>query len=218
MFASEVFVLPSAKMGYNELITWLFDTATLQEAHHFHGTNWPDWVPGWRKFRGHGDSLTIKGKAAENKDRERAKERDQEYADTMLSIRLNANYIVMRSLYEKDESLLHNAGYPLRDKRRRSYGLASLSTIPLVIKLKNGPDIASVTARWDRDPAAALYHLQICKGEPAGEDSWGDEGSHKGCRVIVRNLDRASWCYFRVRSFGDNESGPWSAPAGIIVV
>jgi hypothetical protein len=217
MFASEVFIMPSVKTGYADLIPWLLNTAILQEAHHFHSQNWPDWVPGAKKFRGHAEALTIKGKAAENKDRERAKERDQEYADAMLSIRLNANYIVMRSLYEKDESLLYNVGYVLREKTRRSYG-QTLSAMPLVVKLKNGPDIASVAVRWDRDPAAALYLLQICKGEPAGEDSWMDEGTHKSCRVIVRNLDRASWCYFRVRSIGDNESGPWSAPVGIIVV
>ena len=218
MMASELFLLPSVKMSYTELIPWLFDTATLQEAHKFHRENWPDWVPGAKRLREHAQSLTITGKAAENKDRALAKQLEQELADTLLSVRLNANYLVMRSLHEKDESLLHNVGYVLRDKKKRSYALVSLSTIPLVIRLKNGDEIASVIVRYDRDPAAALYQLQICKGEPAGEDSWGDEGAHKGCRVIVRNLDRASWYYFRVRSYGDNESGPWSAPVGIIVI
>jgi hypothetical protein len=35
-------------------------------------------------------------KAAENKDRAKIKERDQAHADTLLSVSLNANYIVMR--------------------------------------------------------------------------------------------------------------------------
>ena len=206
------------KMNFIALTTWLLDAATLQEAHPFHSANWPDWVPGAIKFRKHADSLTSAVKAAENMDREKAKVRDQEHADALLSIKLNANYIVMRSHHEKDESLLHNVGYVLKDKTKKSSGPTSVSSTPLVLKIKNGPDKGAVTITFERDPAAGLYQLQICKGDPISEESWGDYSFPKGCRVVASNLDRASWYYFRVRSHGDNETSPWSCPVGIIVV
>ncbi|HBG04870.1 MAG: hypothetical protein A2075_00880 [Geobacteraceae bacterium GWC2_58_44] len=218
MFAVEIFLMNFAKMGYTELIPWLLDTATLQEAHPFHRANWPDWVPGASKFREHAEILSVAVKAAENKDREKTKERDQKHADTLLSVNLNANYIVMRWHHEKNESLLHNAGYVLKEKTKKSYGRSSISNRPLDLKLKNGPDPGSVTVKFEKDPAAGLYQLQICKGVPVGEESWGEQGLHKSCRFVVIDLDRASWYYFRGRSHGDNETSPWSAPVGIVVV
>jgi len=217
MFAANAFLMECAKMNHMELISWLLDTATLQEAHPFHSVNWPDWVPGASNFRQHAAVLSSTGKAAENKDRGKVKERDQEHADTLLSISLNANYIVMRSIHEKDESLLHNVGYVLKNKTKKSNG-TSISNTPLALKIKTGPDPGSVTVRFEKDMAAGSYQLQICKGEPVGEESWGDQAYYKGRRVTVSNLDRASWYYFRVRSHGNNTTSPWSAPVGIIVV
>ena len=220
MLLTDVYTMHSAKMSCTELVPWLLDTATLQEAHPFHSTNWPDWVPGAKKLREHAESLSVAVKAAENKDKEKTRERDQMHADTLLDITLNASYIVMRWHHEKDESLLHNVGHQLKEKTatKKSSGHTSVKSTPLVLWVKNGPDISSVSVRFEKDPAAGSYQLQICKGEPIGEESWGDYCFHKSCRAIVRNLDRASWYYFRVRSHGNNETSPWSAPVGIIVV
>lgn len=203
-------------MSRGELIPWLLDTATLQEAHLFHCNNWPDWVPGARRFREHAALLGFAEKAAEFKDLKKIEELDQAHADTLLSINLNACYIVMRSIHEKDESLLHNAGYLLKEKAMKHHGPASVSDVPLNLKVKSG-EAGSATIRYPRDRAAGLYHLQYCKGVPAGEESWGDYGFNKGCLVVATGLDRASWYYFRVRALGSNKNGPWSTPLGVII-
>ncbi|HBG06969.1 MAG TPA: fibronectin type III domain-containing protein, partial [Geobacter sp.] len=70
MLASDVYLMQHTKMSFDELIPWLLSTAILQEAHHFHSANWPDWVPGAGKFREHADILSRSVKAAENRDRE----------------------------------------------------------------------------------------------------------------------------------------------------
>ena len=218
MEASKKFVVPCTKTSYSELIPWLLDAATLQEAHPFHGTDWPGWVPGASRFREHADLLAFAVKAAENMDREKVKERDQAHADTLLSVNLNATYIVMRWHHEKDESLLHNAGYQLRENTKKGSVRISIRKTPLDLKAKNGPGPGSTTLIYSKDPAAGIYQLQLCKGVPVGEGSWGDYGFNKSCRVVVSNLDRASWYYFRVRSQGDNETSPWSAAVGIIIL
>src|SRR6185369_12045376 len=133
--AADVYIMNILKKSFPELIPWLLDTAILQEAHPFHGVTWPDWVPGAARFRQHAEALTVKGKAAENKDTEKGKERDEEHEDTLISISLNANYIVMRALHEKNETLLHNMGYPFKEKpAKKSHTAASLMTTPLVLK------------------------------------------------------------------------------------
>jgi hypothetical protein len=219
MLAADVFAMKDiGKMTYTELILWLQDTATLQEAHPFHSVNWPDWVPGAARFRQHAEALTNAVKATENRERDKAKELKLEHANTLSSVHLNADYIAMRWRHEKKEIVIQNTGYVLKERTKRTHARASVKDKALALKLKAGPDIGSVGVKFEKDPAAGSYHLQFCKGEPAGEESWTDQGYYKSCRLVVNNLDRACWYYFRGRSLGDNMTSPWSAPMGIIVV
>jgi hypothetical protein len=217
MFASKYYLMPHKTMPIPELIPWLYDTATLQEAHAYHGSNWPDWMPGPRKFREHASSLTSGQEAAKNKDTAKLRELEKEHAATLMSINMNATYIVMRSILENNESLLHNVGYVLKEQTKRSNTLTSIRMTPMVLTVKRGPEPGSIVVKFERDPGAGLYHLQICKGQPSGEDSWEDEGLHKSCRVVVKDRELATWCFVRGRSQGDNETGPWSEPVGIII-
>jgi hypothetical protein len=218
MFSNNILVTPSQKMAIPELSTWLLGTAALQEKNPFHGTTMPDWVPGWAKFRQHAEALINFSKAAENKDTARVKERDDEHAAALLSININACYIVMRAQHENNDEWLHDMGYEIKEKTKKVHASISLSQSPMILRVKRGNDPGSVIVIFQGDPAAALYQLQICKGEPAGEDSFKDGGSFRGLRNVVPDLEGASWYYFRGRSHGDNETGPWSAPVGIIVV
>ena len=221
MFSNDVFLMPFNKMSVPELATWLLGTAALQEKNPFHGTTMPDWVPAWGRFRQHADSLNILGKAAENKDTAKMKARDDEQAATLLSININACYVIMRAKHENNDELLKDMGYEIKEKTKKAHAIhggMSLSQLPMILKVKRGPDPGSVVVTFQADPAAGLYQLQWCKGVPAGEESFGNEASYKNLRNILRGLESASWVYFRGRSHGNNESGPWSAPVGIVVV
>lgn len=217
MFARKKFVISLfASMPLVELVPWLNDAATLQEGHHFHGANWSDWVPGPARFRQHAAALTEGMEAAKNKDKEKTRELEERHAETLLSINMNATHIVMRALHEKDESLLHNVGYILKDQSSKKEKATALKS-QMRLKVKNLNSEGAVAVTFEKDPVAALYHLQFCKGTPSGEGSWQDHGLHRGVRVTVNDLERASWYYFRGRSHGDNETGPWSPPVGVIV-
>jgi hypothetical protein len=215
---ADIFTMACLKLPYLDLNRWLLDTATLQEAHPFHRMTWADFVPGAQRFRQHAASLSSAVIAAENKDIQKVKELEQEHKDTLLSILMNAGYIVLRYYSEKDESVLHNTGYVLKEKTQKIYAQASIKAIPLKVHIKTGPDPGSVVISIEKDPAAGAYGIQMCKGAPTGEESWRGEDIYRRRRVIIYQLDRANWWYFRVRSYGDNETSPWSAPVGIIVV
>ena len=217
MDPAKIFVMNHRQMSIDKLVYWLRDSATLQEAHPFHKVDWSTWAPGALKFRQHADELLDAAKAVETKEPGTVKKRDQAHEEALWSIDLNASYIAVRARAAKDDSVLSNCGYVLKEKNKRSYTHASLRSQPSVVKLKNS-GIGEVTVIFPKDPAAGAYQMQICKGHPTGDESWGEQGMYKNCRPVVTGLDRANWYYFRVRSIGDNETGPWSAPVGIIVV
>jgi hypothetical protein len=215
--AIKVYYMDMLKMRPLELIMWLRDTATLQEAHSFYKANWDSWAPGALKFREHADKLTDLSKAAETKEKTKVEAFDQEYAEALSSIHLNANYIVIRAKAAKDESLLHNTGYVLREKGKNKKASAhgGLRKTAPVVKVRNdGPNTVSIS--YGKDPAAGAYQVQACKGKPTGEESWGDVGIFKTCHPRKSGLETTTW-YFRVRCLGDNEVSDWSVPVGIIV-
>jgi len=219
MFATQYFKMAAVlNMPILALAEWMMDTAALQETHPFHRVNWSDWAPGPSAFRQHATVLTQAHEAAMNKDREMMRQLELAHQAALLAINMNATYIAMRSVHENDESLRHNVGYPPKEgTTRRSAGTRALKLTKMVMKVRKGPKSASVAITFTRDPAAGLYHLQMCKGKPNGEESWMDDGLHKSCRVVRSDLELASWYYYRGRSQGDNEAGPWSDPVGIIV-
>jgi len=218
MFTNDIFIMYFHKMTIPELTTWLLGTASLQEKHPFHGTTMPEWIPAWEKYRQHAECLTIASKEAENKDVAKGKVRDDEHAATLLSINTNACYVIMRAKHEKNDELLHGMGYEIKEKTKKPHVSNSVSSLPMILTVRRGPVPGSAVINFQKDPAAGLYQLKFCKGEPTREESYGEPVGYKSTRVVIENLDRASWYYFSGRCHGNNEVGPWSAPVGIIIV
>ena len=219
MLLKAFFVMDVLKKSNAELVSWLHYAAALQESHPFHSAHPPpDWIPAWGRFRQHAVALTNAIQAAQNKDQEKTRELKQERSATLLSIILNATYIVMRSLHEENPSLRHSVGYTLKEMQQKRTPLpTSVRRLLVALKVKRNQESGSVIVIFTRNKVAALYQLQICKGVPQGEDSWGDEGGHKSNRVKVHGLEPANWYYFRGRIHGDNETSNWSEPVSIII-
>lgn len=216
MNAADRFLMNHAEMAPPDLMLWLEDAATLQAAHEKISALTEDWVPWAPHFRARKEAIAreLQNAAAQNLTTTKALE--EVTAATVEDVIINANYLVLRARREKDDAWLHNNGYQWKEKPTRVYDRA-VSAIASLLRLKNGPNISEVTVSWDKDPGAGSYQLQICKGHPQGDESFGDYGFFKKVRVVAGNLERASWYYFRVRSIGNNEAGPWSEPVGIIV-
>ncbi|MBJ6802722.1 fibronectin type III domain-containing protein [Geomonas propionica] len=206
-----------ADMNHHQLIGWLLDAATKQEQHPYHSTNTPDWVAGPVRFREHAAALSQKEEAAKYKDILAMKERDLERTAILESIHFNASYIIMRARHENDESLLQNVGHELKEKTKRTHASTSVTRLPLKVTAKRGDQPGSMVLTIERDPGAGVYEVQYCKGAPTSEQSWQPLGNFKKVRIFVPDLERSGWYYFRVRSHGDNETSPWSAPVDIIV-
>ncbi|WP_136523436.1 fibronectin type III domain-containing protein [Geomonas ferrireducens] len=215
---NNVFVMSHfAEMNHLALVGWLLDAATKQEQHPFHGKDMPDWVAGPARFREHAAALSQKEEAAKYKDILAIKERDLERIATLESIHFNASYIVMRARHLNDESLLLNVGHELKEKTKRTHASTSVTKQQLKVTAKRGDHPGSIVLTIERDPGAGIYEVQFCKGAPTSEQSWQLLGNFKKVRIFIPDLERSAWYYFRVRSHGDNETSPWSAPVDIIV-
>lgn len=216
MNASDRFHMQHEGMDPPGLMLWLDDAATLQAGHAKISAITETWVPWAPHFRARKEEIRRALEKAAALNLTTTKELEEAIAATIEDVHINANFIVLRARADKDDSWLHGNGYQLKEKTKRVYD-RGVAAVALLLRLKNGPNIAEVTVSWDKDPGAGSYQLQICKGHPQGEESFGDYGFFKKVRVVAGNLERASWYYFRVRSIGNNETGPWSEPVGIIV-
>lgn len=216
MNAADRFLMNQADMDPPELMMWLDDAATLQAAHPKISTQKDGWVPGAPQFKEHKENIAREWQKALALNLDSTRELEEVTAAALEDVNTNANYLVLRAKQEKDEAWLHNNGYKAKEKAKRIYD-RGVSAAALVVRAKNGPSVAEVAVSWDKDPGAGSYQLQFCKGHPQGEESYVDYGYLKKVRAVIGNLERASWYYFRVRSIGNNETGPWSEPFGIIV-
>ncbi|MBJ6724157.1 fibronectin type III domain-containing protein [Geomesophilobacter sediminis] len=216
MNATDRFLMNHVDMNPPELIIWLNDAATLQEAHPRISAEKDHWVPGAQQFREHKETISREWEKAGSLNVTWTKELEAATAAALEDVNINANYLVLRAKHAKDESWLHNNGYNWREKSKKSYD-RTVSMVALSLRLKNGPEIGEVTAAWGKDSGAGSYQLQFCKGIPQGEESFVDQGFYKRIRAVVGNLERACWYYFRVRSIGNNMTSPWSEAVGIIV-
>ncbi|WP_224963115.1 fibronectin type III domain-containing protein [Geomonas subterranea] len=216
MNVTDIFVMNHADMDPPEFILWLDDAATLQAAHPLISTQKDQWAPGEVQFRAHKEAISKAWERASALNVCSTKELDAARAAALEDVNINASYLVLRAKHGKDDAWLHNNGYQAKEKTKRIHD-RSVSAVALNLKAKNGPSIGEVSLNWDRDPGAGSYQLQICKGHPQGEESYVDYGFLKKVRTVIGNLERASWYYFRIRSIGNNEFGPWSAAVSIIV-
>lgn len=207
------------KMKLYELIGWLLNTAGTQEKDPiFSEENRPKWVAGPPEFRGHAQALSQKADAAKNKDVQLMKEFEEERASTLTSIQINAAYLVIRAHHNQEHGLLLGKGYQVKERSRKPRGPSPpISSLPLKVTAKRGDKEGSAVLIIERDPGAAIYQVDYCVGAPTGEESWQRLGSYKRVRIVLNNLQRAGWYYFRARSQGDDEVGPWSMPVDIIV-
>ncbi len=216
MNAADRFLMNHAAMAPSQLATWLNDAATLQDAHAKISTQIDHWVPWSPQFRSHRESIETEVQKALALNVRTTKELQGATAAAIEDVNINAAYLVIRAKCEKDEAWLHNNGYTLKEKAKRVYD-RPVSTSSLALRAKNGPNAGQVILSWDRDPGAGSYQLQICKGHPQGEESFVDYAYLTKVRTTADSLERASWYYFRIRSVGNNETGPWNEAVGIIV-
>ncbi|QWV92383.1 fibronectin type III domain-containing protein [Geomonas oryzisoli] len=216
MSVFDKFVMNHAEMDPQDFIHWLDDAATLQAAHPKISTQKDVWVPGTSEYRAHKEAIARELEKAAALNVAMTKELEAAIAAALEDVHTNANYLMLRAKHEKDDSWLHNSGYQHKEKPKRMFDRA-VAAVALMLRAKNGPNIGEVTLSWDKDFGAGSYQLQICKGHPNGDESFYDYGFLKKVRTVVGNLERASWYYFRIRSIGNNEVGPWSEPVGIIV-
>jgi hypothetical protein len=174
---------------------------------------------GWpAEFRSHASALSEKADAAKHKDTQLMKLFEEERTATLTSIHFNAAFIVMTAHHTQDQSILEGQGYEFSKTNKRQRGASpGISKLPLKVNVKRGDKPGSAVLAIERDPGAAMYQIQFCIGPPAGEDSWQDSGNYKKVRIFLDDLQRSGWYYFRVRSHGDHEVGPWSAPVDVII-
>jgi hypothetical protein len=208
-------------MSHADIIIKVESIADILANHSGFPLPWPDVVPNPQELKELVANFRVAVNAAAHGDRQRIAERDSTLAEMKLSATLTAQYLVMKSIKEKDPSLLNNTGFA--QKNRNNSRSASHSNVavgaPAKFTAKHGPVSGTVIARSSKVPGGGTYELQMCQGDQATEESWKTVGLFMYCsRMEVKDLEPAKRFSFRVRCHGTNGPGPWSSPVILIVI
>jgi len=215
------------KLTHTDFYLMLLNVADCCETHHFFKDNWQMFVPGPAQFRAHAAKSKELNVGAERGDREMKAQRDEHRELAQLDIDVAVKYMVIRAVEQRDPTLLHGTGIPLKEIKRPRISAKALLEYSLPIALtvgyrKNpvGFDSGVAVLKGKHVRRGGPYLLQICKGEPVSEESWYSPGGHyKSCReIVLTNLEPANKYCFRIRTDGPEGPGPWSQVVSLIIL
>lgn len=178
----------------------------------------PTLVPNSAELRAVGTSYIAITKAAEGGDRYKAAERDALRSKTELAPIIFIRWAVIRSVREKDQSVLTGLGLAPKLHTPRISALATAMTAPQNPKVKQGKSGCALI-NTGKVPKARIYWVGICEGDPSSEASWRIVGPFDHCRNIeLTGLEPGKLYYFRVKCFGAGIESPWSAIVSFRVI
>lgn len=181
---------------------------------------WPDVVPDPDRLKELVAGFKNAVNAAANGDRQKISERALSRAELVQSTTLTAQYLVMKSIKERDLGRLFNTGFDLKKRTyNRSASSNAILSSPANFSVKHGPLSGTLIAKSSRVPGAATYELHMCQGDPTVEESWTTLGHFVHCsRMEVKDLEPGKRFNFRVRCLGANGPGPWSSIFSLMVL
>jgi len=206
------------KLSHADIIIKVGGIADILANHSGFPLPWPDVVPDPQRLKEMVIDFTAAVNAAANGDRQKIADRDLDRAELELSSAIVAQYLVMKSLKEKDPSLLNNTGFNLKKRNSRTARNASVGA-PINFSVKRGSDSGVVFAKSSKVPGGATSELQSCQGDPTIEESWKTLGQFVLCsHMEVHGLEAGQRYHFRLRSIGVKGPGPWSSIVSLMVV
>ena len=207
------------KLSHADIIIKVGGIADTLANHSGFPLPWPDVVPEPQRLKEMVIDFTTAVNAAANGDRQRIADRDVDRAELEMSAGIVAQYLVMKSLKEKDLSLLNNTGFKLKKRANNRVARSANVGAPINFSVKRGTDSGSVVAKSNRVPGGATSELQSCQGDPTIEESWKTLGQFVLCsHMEVHGLEAGQRYNFRLRSIGVKGPGPWSSIVSLMIV
>jgi len=205
----------------SEFMITLGNFADSLLSHPFFKDNWPDFVTHPTKLKEQLSSYHKAVKAVELEGgRKNLKNRDDSRHQAHASAVLMGQYVVMRSISEKQPDFLESVGLKLKAPIARSRATGKGSSVLLApenVTLKHGTS-GTILVSYSKVPGAGSYEIFIGEGDPSSEQSYAGVGQYNWCRVEVKGLEPAKKINVKVRCHGAGEPGPFSQPVTIIVL
>lgn len=155
--------------------------------------------------------------AAQSGDMNKTAERDTMRPTVELHPAMTINWLVTRSLRENNPRILSHL--PLHGRAKPVKGNSRNVTTPSNPKAKHGSYLGMGIISCSKVPGAAIYHVQICQGDPTVEGSWRDAAQSRTCRGIeVTGLTPGEIYHFRIRCYGVGGYSPYSAVVSLRIL
>jgi len=208
-------------LTHPDLIMKVETMADLLAIHPRYPLPWPEVVPDPNELKQLiSDFKELVSEAAKG-NRDKIAERNEKRPIVEMKVTLTGQYLVMKAIKENDSTMLQGTGFDVRAKPKAGGTSATVATygVPTDFTVKHGSTSGTVIAKLKRMGNGGNYQLQMCLGDPAGEESWTDLGLHTHCTGIeVKDLIPGQRYTFRIRYHGANGPSPWSANVSIIAL
>ena len=210
------------KQNFPEYYMTLYGLAEGLEANELYNANRPAHIPPGGRFREHVATMKELGIGADRGDSLLRGQRQAVRDLSELDMEASVSYMRGIAIFRKDPSALHTLGLPLKDNHQKiSRRSVSPLTVEIQLELKHVKgEVGAILIEGTHIRNGGPYLINLCKGEPASEESWYNPGGHyNSCgRIIIRNLEPANKYYVRMRTDRPEGPGNWSHPVAIIVL
>jgi hypothetical protein len=207
------------KQSFPEYYQTLDVFADALDGNELYNANRPDHVPVGARFREHKTIMKDLGIGAERGDSLLKEQRQA--ARNLAELDMDASICYLRTIAinKKDPTILHALNLPLKEQKVSRRGVSQQIEIHLELKHPKGaPGTIVINGNHVRN--GGPYLVNLCKGDPASEESWYNPGGHySSCgKIVIKNLESANRYYVRMRTDGPEGPGQWSQPASIVVL
>jgi hypothetical protein len=203
----------------NDLIVFGSHAADKAEHHVAFQVTMADYVTPPAKLREIASALSAARDAAAGHDDNRVAEQKALMEKMVRALDHNSYHIILLSDFLKDESILHGAGYELKQPKINKSKFNLLDMIPgLKVTHLKGVEGALLVV-LSRAKNNASTELQITE-TPEVEASWhrASEGIYNRSRFELRGLVPTRRIYLRARYHEAGGVGAWCQPVSIIVL
>ena len=204
----------------NSFIVEVRHCADRAETHVAFEGETPDYVSKAEKLRRIAGGLEVARDAAAGGDKGKVKELKSLWAEAQLCLDINAFHISLLSFARNDRSILHNAGYELRQKPGRNKPAVNLLDITPELSVKHLAGVSGgIVVKVKRIKRKnASVEIQMTDQDPKIEASWYSKGIHNKSRIEYRGLQPITKIYIRTRYHADGCTGQWSSVVGIVII
>lgn len=143
--------------------------------------------------------------------------RERESLSQEVMVLLDQLAALLESAFILNPDALLTTGFTITQERRATPRVKVPLTSPQDFKVTNAPAPGQVLASGSTLPGALIREIHMNQKDPSVEDDWRHKANFSDSMEMMMENVPSGNTFFRMRLFGQDGPGPWSAVVSIFV-